>query len=77
MIAITEIAYLFLFMPLYREFGWSAYKKIGADRQLKRVYKWYQVSHDSSVQPGHSAQRQYHRSSSASSSLVRDLAFQP
>lgn len=43
MIAVTEIAYLFLAMPLYREFGWSAYKKIGADRQLKRAYKWYQV----------------------------------
>lgn len=43
MIGLTEIVYLILFLPLYREFGWQIYKQIGADRRIKRYYKWYQV----------------------------------
>lgn len=43
MIGITEIIYLGTFFALYREFGWSIYKRIGADRSVKKMYMWFQV----------------------------------
>lgn len=43
MIGITEVVYLGTFFPLYREFGWSIYKRIGADRGVKKMYMWFQV----------------------------------
>ncbi|KAM0750041.1 hypothetical protein T439DRAFT_348724 [Meredithblackwellia eburnea MCA 4105] len=43
MIAMTELVYLVFFWALYREFGWTIYKMIGADRGIKRMYMWYQV----------------------------------
>ncbi|GAA5957296.1 hypothetical protein JCM3765_000416 [Sporobolomyces pararoseus] len=43
MISLTELIYLCVFFPVYREFGWSVFKRIGADRRIKRCYLWYQV----------------------------------
>ena len=37
------MVYLATFFPLYREFGWSIYKRIGADRGVKKMYMWFQV----------------------------------
>ncbi|KAH8929491.1 hypothetical protein BT69DRAFT_1307032 [Atractiella rhizophila] len=43
MIAVAEVAFLALTWFIFREFGWQIYKKIGADRTLKKMYMWYQV----------------------------------
>lgn len=43
MIAATEIVYLSTFWAIYREFGWTIYKRIGADRSIKTSFMWYQV----------------------------------
>ncbi|RUS13430.1 hypothetical protein BC937DRAFT_95348, partial [Endogone sp. FLAS-F59071] len=37
-LAFTALAY-----KLYQEFGWSIYKKIGADLMMRDVYKMYQI----------------------------------
>lgn len=37
MIAFTEVTYLATFYFIYREFGWQVYKRIGADRRVKKV----------------------------------------
>lgn len=42
-IAIAEISFIALGWKLWKEFGWQIYKKIGADRSLKRCYLHYQV----------------------------------
>ncbi|KAL1925205.1 uncharacterized protein VTP21DRAFT_88 [Calcarisporiella thermophila] len=39
----TEIAYLYLGWQLYKDFGWQIYKKIGADPQMKNMYRAYQI----------------------------------
>lgn len=35
--------HLFLAYKLYLEFGWKIYKKIGADPEMKKMYRWYQI----------------------------------
>ncbi|SNX81674.1 uncharacterized protein MEPE_00379 [Melanopsichium pennsylvanicum] len=42
-IAIAEISFIVLGWKLWKEFGWQIYKKIGADRSLKRGYLHYQI----------------------------------
>ncbi|ETS63642.1 hypothetical protein PaG_01942 [Moesziomyces aphidis] len=42
-IALAEISFVVLGWKLWKEFGWQIYKKIGADRSLKRGYLHYQV----------------------------------
>jgi hypothetical protein len=37
------LIYIWLTWLIYQEFGWEIYKKIGADRAIKKMYKWYQV----------------------------------
>lgn len=44
MIAVTELVYLSTVWSIYQSFGWIIYKKIGADRGVKKMYLWYQVS---------------------------------
>lgn len=43
MISLTEVVYLGSFYYVYRDFGWQVFKKIGADRSIKKCYMWYQV----------------------------------
>ncbi|KAI5474383.1 hypothetical protein MNV49_003402 [Pseudohyphozyma bogoriensis] len=43
MIAVTELTYLVTFWPIFQEFGWQIYKRIGADRRIKKCFMWYQV----------------------------------
>ncbi|SCZ92705.1 BZ3500_MvSof-1268-A1-R1_Chr5-2g08123 [Microbotryum saponariae] len=43
MILITQITYLATFWFIYRDFGWQVFKRIGADRGIKKAYMWYQV----------------------------------
>ncbi|KAL8291640.1 hypothetical protein RQP46_001898 [Phenoliferia psychrophenolica] len=43
MIALTELVYFCTLLPIYREFGWTVYKRIGADRAIKKMFMWYQV----------------------------------
>ncbi|CAM0142032.1 unnamed protein product [Umbelopsis sp. WA50703] len=31
------------FKKLYQEFGWRIYKKIGADPEIRNMYRWYQI----------------------------------
>jgi len=42
-IAIAEIAYVGLGWKIYNEFGWSVYKFLGADRQIKKMYANFQI----------------------------------
>ena len=42
-ISIAEIAYIALGWKIWREFGWKVYKRLGADRQVKRMYAHYQI----------------------------------
>ncbi|ORY58371.1 hypothetical protein BCR35DRAFT_203909 [Leucosporidium creatinivorum] len=43
MISLTEATYIGTFYWVYRDFGWQVFKKIGADRSIKRIYAMYQV----------------------------------
>lgn len=43
MIGVTECVYLGLYWPIFNEFGWTIYKRIGADRAIKRYFMWYHV----------------------------------
>ncbi|KPV76732.1 uncharacterized protein RHOBADRAFT_12732, partial [Rhodotorula graminis WP1] len=43
MITLTQLVYLACLWPIWREFGWSVFKAIGADRRVKKSYAWYQV----------------------------------
>ncbi|GAA5971403.1 hypothetical protein JCM11641_008340 [Rhodosporidiobolus odoratus] len=43
MISLTEATYVLTIWPIYKEFGWQVFKKIGADRRIKKCYAWYQV----------------------------------
>ncbi|GAA6041710.1 hypothetical protein JCM8097_003094 [Rhodosporidiobolus ruineniae] len=43
MISLTEVTYLATIWPIYKEFGWQVFKRIGADRRIKKCYAWYQV----------------------------------
>lgn len=42
-ISIAEVAYIALGWKIWREFGWKVYKRLGADRQVKRMYAQYQI----------------------------------
>ncbi|GAA5905459.1 hypothetical protein JCM6882_003167 [Rhodosporidiobolus microsporus] len=43
LISLTEVTYLATLWPIWKEFGWSIFKKIGADLRVKRCYAWFQV----------------------------------
>ncbi|GAA5895031.1 uncharacterized protein JCM6883_002294 [Sporobolomyces salmoneus] len=43
MISLTEVIYLSVIFQIYKEFGWSIFKRIGADRRIKRCFLWFQV----------------------------------
>lgn len=43
MISLTEVIYCATIFPIYKEFGWSVFKRIGADRRIKRCFLWFQV----------------------------------
>ncbi|GAA5830622.1 hypothetical protein JCM11251_002536 [Rhodosporidiobolus azoricus] len=43
LISLTEVTYIVTIWPIWKEFGWSIFKKIGADLRVKRCYAWYQV----------------------------------
>jgi len=42
-IAVAEIAYIALGWKIWTEFGWKLYKRLGADRRIKRMYAHYQI----------------------------------
>jgi hypothetical protein len=42
-ISAAEIAYIALGWKIYREFGWKVYKFLGADRQIKKMYAYFQI----------------------------------
>ncbi|KXN72972.1 hypothetical protein CONCODRAFT_77518 [Conidiobolus coronatus NRRL 28638] len=43
LLAATSIFFSFIAHKLYQEYGWSLYKRIGADVQMKKMYKIYHV----------------------------------
>jgi len=42
-IAVAEAIYCYLSYYIYRLLGWEVFKKIGADRRIKRMYLYYQI----------------------------------
>ncbi|KAI8641854.1 hypothetical protein BD408DRAFT_388215 [Parasitella parasitica] len=42
-IGICQLAYFYFGARLYLEFGWRIYKKIGADPDIRNMYRWYQI----------------------------------
>lgn len=42
-ISVAEIAYIALGWKIWREFGWKVYKRLGADRRVKRMFAQYQI----------------------------------
>ncbi|CAO3692186.1 unnamed protein product [Umbelopsis ramanniana] len=42
-IGVCELGYCYLGARLYQEFGWRIYKKIGADPEIRNMYRWYQI----------------------------------
>ncbi|BEI87071.1 hypothetical protein CcaverHIS002_0704170 [Cutaneotrichosporon cavernicola] len=42
-IAIAQIAYIFLAWSIWKEFGWRIYRFLGADLQIRRYYRQYQI----------------------------------
>ncbi|KAI8877608.1 hypothetical protein K501DRAFT_337300 [Backusella circina FSU 941] len=42
-IGICQLIYLYLGTSLCVEFGWRIYKKIGADPEIRNMYRWYQI----------------------------------
>ncbi|KAI7872721.1 hypothetical protein BDF14DRAFT_1976411 [Spinellus fusiger] len=40
---VCELIYLYIGARLYQEFGWRIYKKIGADPEIRNMYRWYQI----------------------------------
>ncbi|KAI8979801.1 hypothetical protein BDF20DRAFT_906240 [Mycotypha africana] len=42
-IGICQLVYFYLGARLYLEFGWRVYKKIGADPDIRNMYRWYQI----------------------------------
>jgi len=40
---IASISFAYLSYKLYQEFGWTIYKKIGADMEMRDRYKMYQI----------------------------------
>lgn len=42
-ISVAEVAYIALGWKIWREFGWKVYKRLGANRQVKRMFAHYQI----------------------------------
>ncbi|KAF8985969.1 hypothetical protein BGZ46_000055 [Entomortierella lignicola] len=42
-IGLTQVIVVWLAYQLFQEFGWKIYKKIGADPNMKRMYRAYQI----------------------------------
>lgn len=42
MVSLTEAVYVGTIWYIWRDFGWQVFKRIGADRGIKRAYAWYQ-----------------------------------
>ncbi|CAO3600023.1 unnamed protein product [Absidia cylindrospora] len=42
-IGVCELVYLYLGARLYQEFGWKIYRAIGADPDIRNMYRWYQI----------------------------------
>jgi len=42
-IGLAELAYIVLGWSIWREFGWKVYKRLGADRRVRRLYMHYQI----------------------------------
>lgn len=42
-IGVCQLVYFYLGARLYLEFGWRIYKKIGADPDIRSMYRWYQI----------------------------------
>ncbi|PHZ07987.1 uncharacterized protein RHIMIDRAFT_270897 [Rhizopus microsporus ATCC 52813] len=40
---VCQLAYFYLGIRLYQEFGWKIYKRIGADPEIRNMYRWYQI----------------------------------
>jgi len=40
---LSQIAFLLLWYPVYRKFGWVAYEQVGTSPTLYRAYQWYQA----------------------------------
>ncbi|SNX81323.1 uncharacterized protein MEPE_00028 [Melanopsichium pennsylvanicum] len=40
---VSEIAMVYLWLKLWKEFGWVIYQKIGADLKIRRLFFWYQL----------------------------------
>ncbi|KAI9486234.1 MAG: hypothetical protein EXX96DRAFT_548219 [Benjaminiella poitrasii] len=40
---VCELIYCYIGARLYQEFGWKIYKKIGADPEIRNMYRWYQI----------------------------------
>ncbi|RIA93870.1 hypothetical protein C1645_761480 [Glomus cerebriforme] len=43
LMVISSVSFTYLTYKLYQEFGWSIYKKIGADMAMRDRYKMYQI----------------------------------
>ncbi|KAG0257769.1 hypothetical protein DFQ27_004951 [Actinomortierella ambigua] len=43
LMVLFSAVFIFMAYKLYKEFGWSIYKKIGADLQMRDMYKVYQL----------------------------------
>ncbi|ORZ06636.1 hypothetical protein BCR42DRAFT_426871 [Absidia repens] len=42
-IGVCELVYIYLGARLYQEFGWKIYRAIGADPDIRNMYRWYQI----------------------------------
>jgi len=42
-IGLCQLVYFWLVYKIYQEFGWSIYKRIGADRARRRMYRIYHI----------------------------------
>ncbi|GAA5814263.1 hypothetical protein MFLAVUS_007757 [Mucor flavus] len=42
-IGVCQLAYFYLGARVCLEFGWNIYKKIGADPDIRSMYRWYQI----------------------------------
>ncbi|CAO3657554.1 unnamed protein product [Mucor hiemalis] len=40
---VCQLIYFYIGARLYQEFGWKIYKKIGADPEIRSMYRWYQI----------------------------------
>ncbi|KAI8880857.1 hypothetical protein K501DRAFT_224053 [Backusella circina FSU 941] len=40
---VCQLIYFYIGARLYQEFGWKIYKKIGADPEVRNMYRYYQI----------------------------------